>query len=373
MAVVSDPIKRQISDPRPDVEAFLGVMQGTVRPKRVHLGELFADDEVMAWVYENVLGKKWVAIRGDFSDPERVKAHYLCEIDYWYRMGYDYIWVSEGVSFPGVAGQVAENTAALAKHKRGWANMQNGPIQSWADYEKYRWPEVKGEDLWHYEFVAENLPQGMGIMVCPHGGFLEIPSDWLIGYESLALLSHDEPDLVKAVFDRTREVVVSVYEQLLDYPRVVGAFQGDDMGYKTGLLMPPDFLKTHALVGHKQVAEMAHARGQAYFMHSCGQLDDIMDELIDEVGIDVRHSYEDVITPVEEFYAKYGRRVGVMGGLDVDLLARADEQTVRRRSREILDACAGGRYAFGSGNTVANYCRPENVLAMFEEAYCWGR
>ena len=61
-----------------------------------------------------------------------------------------------------------------------------------------------------------------------------------------------------------------------------------------------------------------------------------------------------------------------MGGLDVNLLASADEATVRNRIKKIFDECAlNGKYAFGSGNTITNYCKKENILAMFEEAYKW--
>jgi uroporphyrinogen decarboxylase len=95
-----------------------------------------------------------------------------------------------------------------------------------------------------------------------------------------------------------------------------------------------------------------------------------MDYLIDEVKIDGKQSYEDVILPVEKFYAAYGDRIAVLGGLDVDILAAGTQQQTRERTRQILEACFNtGRYALGSGNTVTNYCKIENILAMFDEAY----
>ena len=48
------------------------------------------------------------------------------------------------------------------------------------------------------------------------------------------------------------------------------------------------------------------------FLHSCGNLAGIMDELIDEVKIDGKHSFEDAIIPAEEFQRKYGDRVTVL-------------------------------------------------------------
>ncbi len=368
MTKIPESVKNQIANPKPDIDQFLAVITGRAKPKRAHLAELFADPEIMKWFTENVFEKQWT----DFSeDRQQVKQHMLCQIEYWHRMGYDYIRVGGGITFPTSA-VYSENTAELAENDRGWADLHSGPIQSWEDFEKYAWPEVKDENLWVYEFVADNLPDGMGMFICPTGGFLETPTNALVGYESLATLMYDEPELVKQIFDSSSERIVEVYRRTVTLPKVAGFFQGDDMGFRTGTLFSPDFLKSHSLPGHKRLADLAHPNDKIYFMHSCGKLDEIMDYLIDEVKIDARHSFEDVITPAEEFYKTYGQRIGILGGLDLSIIASGTEQDVRKRSRKILDACMpNGRYAFGSGNSIANYSIPENVIAMFDEAYMW--
>ena len=169
----------------------------------------------------------------------------------------------------------------------------------------------------------------------------------------------------KAIIATARKFLGIIYNTLKND----GVFE--DFSNMTALFLLK-FLKEHVLVGHKILAELAHSQGKIYMLHSCGKLDAIMDYLIDEVGIDAKHSYEDAIMPVEKFYDQYRNRVGVLGGLDVNLLAGADEKTVRRRTREILDSCMpNGRFAFGSGNTITNYSKKANVLAMFDEAYQW--
>ena len=43
-------------------------------------------------------------------------------------------------------------------------------------------------------------------------------------------------------------------------------------------------------------------------------------------------------------------------------------------TRRILEACMpGGGYALGSGNSVANYVKVENFLAMLDEGWQVGR
>jgi uroporphyrinogen decarboxylase len=93
-----------------------------------------------------------------------------------------------------------------------------------------------------------------------------------------------------------------------------------------------------------------------------------MDDLIDDVGMDAKHSFEDTILSVTDAKIKYGDRIALLGGIDVDFLCRADEEQVRQRVRETLDACfPGGGYCLGSGNSVANYIPLDNYLAMLDE------
>jgi uroporphyrinogen decarboxylase len=120
---------------------------------------------------------------------------------------------------------------------------------------------------------------------------------------------------------------------------------------------------------HKRFAAMAHQRGLPYFLHSCGNLAKIMEDLIIEVGIDGKHSFEDAILPVEDFQRRYGDRIAVLGGVDVHRLTTGTPEQVRQRVRFLIDTCGGrGRYAIGSGNSIPSYIPLENYLTMVDEA-----
>ena len=56
---LSERLKQQIQNPKPDVQEFLSVIAGRKQPQRVHLAELFADDPFMAYIGERILGIKW--------------------------------------------------------------------------------------------------------------------------------------------------------------------------------------------------------------------------------------------------------------------------------------------------------------------------
>jgi uroporphyrinogen decarboxylase len=95
-----------------------------------------------------------------------------------------------------------------------------------------------------------------------------------------------------------------------------------------------------------------------------------MDDLLDVVGIDGKHSFEDAIIPAQDFQSAYGNRVAVLGGLDINILSGTPPGRVREQTRFLIETCgARGRYAVGSGNSVPSYVPPENYLAMVDEAH----
>ncbi|HIQ06277.1 MAG TPA: hypothetical protein EYH31_11450 [Anaerolineae bacterium] len=122
-----------------------------------------------------------------------------------------------------------------------------------------------------------------------------------------------------------------------------------------------------------QIAECIHSHGRPVLLHSCGNLCQVMDDIIEDVKIDAKHSFEDTFLPVTEAKRKYGDRIAILGGIDVDFLCRASEEQVREYVRKVIDICGpGGGYALGTGNSVANYIPVQNYLAMLDEGRHYG-
>ena len=143
---------------------------------------------------------------------------------------------------------------------------------------------------------------------------------------------------------------------------------GDDMGYNHSTMISPELLRKYVFPWQKKVVEVIHSYNLPMILHTCGNLESIMDDLIDFVGIDAKHSYEDKIMPVTEAKKKYGKRVSILGGVDVHYLCTANEEQIRKYVDNVVDICApGGGYALGTGNSVANYIPLNNYLVMLDE------
>jgi len=337
---------------------------GRARGERPPLVEYLVDDALCRPITTEILGRPWV----DPATGGRAAADAYLDnfIALWHGLGYDFVRFEE--SLPFVEHEIVGPDASRGDGSRRWRDLGRGAISTWADLERYPWPAVTPASLANYEYIAARLPEGMGLMACHAGGMYEHLAA-IFSYEGLCYALHDDPDLVAAAADRLGATLLDFYRALVELPGLIAVFPGDDMGFRSATLIPPDTLRRLVLPWHKRFAALAHDRGLPYFLHSCGNLGAIMDDLIDDVGIDAKHSFENAIVPVTEFQELYGRRVGVLGGLDIDILARATPEGVRAEARRLIETChPRGRFAIGSGNSIPSYIPVENYLAMLDEA-----
>src|ERR1019366_5836132 len=352
---------RRLPKPEPNVERFQQVLRRGAGD-RVPLVELAIAEETLTALHGGAL----IPLSRQDGTP-RFRHAIRQRIQLWRALGYDYYRVRAEIPFQ-METLAARDTTTLASGERRWVNEHQGVIKSLADFAAYPWPAPAVIDFAAADAAQAELPDGMGMMGFS-GGVLEWSSN-LLGLEGMMLLLYDGPSLVRAVVDRVGQTIYDAFRVFCDMETVFALWLGDDMGFKTATLLQPQHLRSYILPWHKRYAEIAHRTGRLFLLHCCGHIEPIMPDLIEDVRIDAKHSFEDVIVPVEELKRSWGARVAVLGGVDVDLLSRGTEQDVRRRTSQILEACApSGGYACGSGNSITNYMPVQNYLAMIETVH----
>ncbi len=350
-----------LPNPEPDVERLKTVLRRG-KPDRVPLIELMIADEVLS----TLAGRSLVPLP---EKPDRSQLHAWAadRVEMWRRLGYDYYRVRAEIPFT-VNRLPAADTAPSIGGQRHWVDEHQGMIQTWEDLERYPWPKRSEIDFGPSEAAIACVSEEMGVIGFS-GGVLEWAST-LTGMETFSILLYDDPKLVREVVDRVGQIIYDAFEVFCQMDPVFAIWLGDDMGFKTATLLSPEHLREFILPWHKRYAELAHRTGRFFLLHSCGHTEAIMPDLIDDVKIDAKHSFEDAIIPVSEFKKRWGNRVAVLGGLDVDRVARSTPDGVRAYTREILETCAAdGGYACGTGNSVPNYVPAANYLAMVETVH----
>ncbi len=346
---------------QPNWRGLMDCIMRRGEPDRVYHIELFLDPEV-----QQALCREFDLLDGLDADAPAFALQRQIAIQRF--MGYDYVVC--GPEEPDIAfrraltGDTADLTRAGG---RSYMDEHIGPITNWQEFEAFPWPDPTQVTFHAMEWYQEHLPEDMCVIAGLTGHFCEWLT-WLMGYETLCYALYDQRDLVQAISKRILDYCETTLERQLAYDRVQAVWGSDDMGYRSATLISPKDMRAFVLPGHKRLAHMTHEAGLPYLLHSCGNLREIMDDLVDDVGIDAKHSFEDTIESVVDFVIAYGDRTAALGGIDVDFLCRADERQVRQRVRDTLASCLnGGSYCLGTGNSVANYIPLRNYLAMVDE------
>ena len=352
--------------PNPDFSRLLSVFRRDRLPDRLPFYEYFHDKEVVgAIIGEQVPGYTLKSPR------DMIERYFRQQVTFMHRMGYDYVQctVGAGLNFERLKG---DDSALLARSQREWVDSTNGVIETWADFEAYPWPDPANIAVTSLEICASQLVDGMKIVGNPPGGVLENVM-WLMGYMPMSYALVDYPGLVETMFERCGELIFKAVEILAQADSVGAVMLADDLGFRTSTLVKPDLLRKHCFPWYHKMAEVVHAHGKPFGLHACGNISQVVEDLI-QVPFDAKHSYEDAIMPVPEFKRLYGSRIGVLGGVDVHLLASGSEDEVRAYTRRTIEACMpGGGWALGSGNSIANYIPVRNFMAMLDEGWKCGR
>ena len=353
----------------PDWPGLRRTLRREGTPARVYHLELLIDEEI-----KTALCRRFGLGRG--LDPADRRDHVRLEIELARFLGYDFIRLRTGffVAFPReqlVTADAAGIDRSLRREARQWTNEHAGPIGSWEAFEAYPWPDPARVDLSVLEWLDHALPEGMTAACSVHQVFEQ--TSWLMGFTTLCYKLHDDPELVAAVFRRVGEIFVELARRVVQFRSVGFLFGGDDMGYRGGTLLAPGILREFCLPYHREISRIAHEAGKLNLLHSCGHIDAIMPDLIETCGIDGKHSFQDTASPVLAAKRRWGDRIAILGGIDVDFLCREPPAAIEQRVAATLDACQpGGGYCLGSGNSIANYVPMDHYLAMLAAGRRYG-
>ncbi|MHB9025086.1 MAG: uroporphyrinogen decarboxylase family protein [Armatimonadota bacterium] len=325
-------------------------------PDRIPVYEFFSDTDVQL----AAIGDWPMTDPLPFGEDEVLNNHIRAQ----YYLGYDYLSPVVWFDFTRTACLESVDSGG---NVRLFLDEHNVDITCREDYERYPWPTPETLDYSRIENAAKHLPEGMKLISNMGGGLLEWGM-WLMGTELFCMGIYDDPDFIREFLGRINDQQVAACAEAASHPDVFAVAMGDDMGFKTQTFLPPDAMREFVFPGLKRIVDAVHAQGKPFILHSCGNLNLVMDDLIDYVGIDAKHSFEDVIAPVTEVKAKWGDRVALLGGVDIDTLTRSDEETIRAYVRDVVAKCGPAGYAVGSGNSITNYIPPKKLRVMLEEA-----
>jgi len=198
-------------------------------------------------------------------------------------------------------------------------------------------------------------------------GFSLFERAWTLrGMENLMMDMYLHPDFVEELLDAILDLNLVILSHSLKFP-IDGARFGDDWGSQRGVLMGPDlwrrFLKPRLA---KQYAA-AHAAGKPVFIHSCGAVSALFDDLI-EIGVDCFNPFQPEVMDVYAMKRRYGGRLSFFGGVSTQrTLPFSKPDEVRAEADRLMrEVGRSGGYILAPAHDVPKDVPLENLLALIE-------
>ena len=203
---------------------------------------------------------------------------------------------------------------------------------------------------------------------------------YMRGLENLYADMIEQPEVFEAIIDRTLKFWLDWFrvfiEEVGDVVDVI--MIGDDLAGQKGPLFSPAIYRSVVKPRQKELVRYIKCRTRAkIWYHSCGAVSGCLPDLLDN-GIDIINPVQISAKDMDpaRLKAQFGDKLVFWGG-GVDsqhILPRGTPAEVRENVRRNIEAFKpGGGYVFNSVHNIQADVPPENILAMFDAAYEFGK
>ena len=178
-----------------------------------------------------------------------------------------------------------------------------------------------------------------------------------------------EPEMTMSFLDRVEEHHHKLLDIVLSYDEIEAVYFGDDWGQQNGLIMGPTLWKEMIKPGMKRLFERVKSKGKYVVLHSCGDLRQIMPDLID-MGVDVYNTVQPEIYDLDMLKREYGKDLTFYGGISTQqFMPFATPEETKEMTKRVIDKMAsGGGYILSPTHAVTPDIPLENVEAMIQVA-----
>ena len=189
---------------------------------------------------------------------------------------------------------------------------------------------------------------------------------FLRGFENMLLDPYLYEDRFVFLRDKILDYNLRKIRVLLELG-VDGIFFSDDWGDQQSLLMNPKDWRKYYKPCYKEMFDCVHMGGAHVWLHSCGNVLDIVPDLI-EIGVNVLNPIQPQAMDVHALGRRFGGKLCFYGGADVQgTLPRGTAQDVEREVDCLVQALSrnGAGYIGGTSHTILPDTPIENIEALF--------
>jgi len=231
----------------------------------------------------------------------------------------------------------------------------------------YRFPDPAAE--YRFEHLGQWCTANRSHFTIIWVGDLWERATFMRGMENLLLDVAINPAFVRELLRRLADYILQTMEILFARFEFDAIALSDDYGTQRSMLISPACWRALIRPLLFEIFSAAKRRGRFTFLHSCGNVEPIIPDLMD-LGLDILHPIQPEAMDILALKRQFGRDLTFCGGLRTqDLLPRGTPDQIRDEVRRLKQTMgAGGGYILEPGITVQADVPLENMLAMIDEA-----
>lgn len=187
------------------------------------------------------------------------------------------------------------------------------PLKDWRDFDRLHIPNIHDPKRWENVKTAraragDKFLLGHGVSIYERLHFIRgLENTWIDLFESCDELC----GLIDILVEHNLVAIRHYAEAGFD-----GIITGDDWGLQNRLMIAPDHWRAIWKPRYARIYEAAHDAGLFTFLHSCGYIVDILDDLI-EIGLDVVHMDQQENMGLDVLGGRFGGRITFFAPVDI--------------------------------------------------------
>ena len=199
-------------------------------------------------------------------------------------------------------------------------------------------------------------------------GFSLYERAWTLrGMENLMMDFIENPKFVHELLGAITDYNIAQVHKALEYD-IDAVYFGNDWGQQSGLQMGKQTWDAFILPQLKRMYGTVRGAGKKVFIHSCGDVDELFEDLI-AAGVNCFNPFQPEVMDVSALMVQYRGRLTFHGGLSTQrTLPYGTVEDVRRECRHLLDLGSHGSYILSPAHAVEGDVPVENMLAFIELA-----
>jgi len=230
----------------------------------------------------------------------------------------------------------------------------------------YHFPDPKAPKF--FENIPANIQRSNDLFRVFGIGFSLYERAWTLrGMENLMIDFIDNPGFVHELLNAIVDYNIAQVREALKYD-IDAVYFGDDWGQQHGLQMGPKIWREFLSPCLKRMYGEVRQAGKYVMIHSCGDVDELFDDLID-LGVNCFNPFQPEVMDVESLLIQYRGRLSFHGGLSTQkTLPYGSVEDVRKETQWLLDLGKQGNYILAPAHAVQGDVPLENMLAFIETA-----